>query len=71
MRHKTSCIYLKVQKFDYFYLVRNISDPFAKRGLMEIAKCIDPGQPGQPTQADHGRNFSLFAVLLCIITIKR
>ena len=30
---------------------------------MGIAKIIDPGQPAQ---ADHGRNFSLLADFLCI-----
>ena len=34
--------------------------------LMGIAKSIDPGQPAQPAQADHGRNFLLLANFLCI-----
>ena len=38
----------------------------AKRDLMEIANSIDPGQPALFAQADHGRNFSLFADFLCI-----
>ena len=37
-----------------------------KRGLEGIAKSIDPGQPAQSAQADHGRNFSLLADFLCI-----
>ena len=38
----------------------------AKRDLMGIAKSINPGQPAQFTQSDHGRNFSLLADFLCI-----
>ena len=30
-----------------------------KRDLMGITKSIDPDQPVQPAQGDHGRNFSL------------
>ena len=37
-----------------------------KRELMGIAKSIDPGQPVQSMQADHGQNFSLLADFLCI-----
>ena len=33
---------------------------------MGIVKSIDPGQPVQSTQTDHGQNFSLLADLLCI-----
>ena len=33
---------------------------------MGIAKSIDPGQPAQSAQADHGRNFSLLADFLSI-----
>ena len=39
----------------------------AKRGLMGIAKCIDPGQPAQSAQSDHGRNFSLLPDFLRIM----
>ena len=38
----------------------------AKRNLIGIAKNIDPGQPAQSAQADHGRKFSIFADFLYI-----
>ena len=34
--------------------------------VREIAKSIEPGQPAQSAQADHGRNVSLLADFLCI-----
>ena len=39
---------------------------YSKRDLMGIANSIDPGQPVQSAQADHGKNFSLLADFLCI-----
>ena len=33
---------------------------------MGIEKSIDPGQPAQSVQADHGRNFMKLADFLCI-----
>ena len=41
-------------------------DRSAKSDLVGIAKSIDPGQPAQSAQADHGRYFSLLADFLCI-----
>ena len=38
----------------------------ATRDLMGIAKSIDPGQPAQSVQSDHGQNFSLLADFQCI-----
>ena len=35
-------------------------------GLKGIAKSIDPGQPAQSAQVDHGRNFLPLADFLCI-----
>ena len=36
----------------------------AKRDLMGIAKTIDPGQPEQSGQADHGKILPIYAVPL-------
>ena len=36
-----------------------------KRDLMGIAQSINPGQPAQSAQSDHGRNFWLLADFLC------
>ena len=38
----------------------------AKSDLKGIAKSIEPSQPVQSAQSDHGRNFSLLADFLCI-----
>ena len=38
----------------------------SKKGLVGIAKSINPGQTAQSAQSDHGRNFSLLADFLCI-----
>ena len=37
-----------------------------KRDLMGIEKRIDPGQPAQSAQADHGQNFLQLADFLSI-----
>ena len=41
-------------------------DPSREKGPDENCESIDPDQPAQSAQADHGRNFSLFADFLCI-----
>ena len=45
----------------------------AKRDFMGIAKSIDPGQPAQSAQSDHGRNFSLLAdfffFFFCVLSL--
>ena len=42
----------------------NLTLHHTKRDLIGIAKIIDPGQPAQSAQSDHGRNFLLLADFL-------
>ena len=75
---KLSKIRILTMKKEYFYFVTFIfsindsksalpkikfCDLSHERDIMGIVKSIDPGQS---TQADHGRNFSLLADFLCI-----
>ena len=53
---------VQFNKTAYKYVTRH-----AKRDLMGTAKSIDPGQPAQSAQSDHGQNFSLLADFLCIM----
>ena len=50
---------------DYLNIVVINVTHHAKSDFIGITKSIDPGQPAQSAQADHGRNLSLLADFHC------
>ena len=61
--------YLVYKLVNFYYIIVYYSRYLThqvKRDFMGIVKSVDPGQPVQSAQANHGRNFLLLADFLYI-----